>query len=119
MKKLLLIAILSLMAFSVPAQHTKYLEGTYKAFCDTNISITFNKDLTYAGVFNMCEGFAKVSGTYKIVDDAIIEMTLQDFGTFKAFDILKQDDMNILSMMADNPFACGNCPAGENWYEAN
>jgi hypothetical protein len=110
MKRVVLFFFAALCSALVMGQKT-FVEGTYKPECDA-VSITFNKDLTFEANINNCEGYEKITGTYKVTGDEIF-LTTKDFESIVMFKLGESKDQ--IAQTRINQLACGNCDEGDFW----
>jgi hypothetical protein len=111
MKKLFSLLFVVFVATTAWSQQKTLMMGTYKPECDM-VSITFNSDLTFEAQVNICEGYEKWTGTYKVNGNDIL-CTTKDFEAIVLFTLGDNNDQIIETKI--NQFACGNCDEGDAW----
>jgi hypothetical protein len=112
MKKLFSILFVVFIATTAWSQQKTLTMGTYKPDCDM-VSITFNSDLTFEAQVNLCDGYEKWTGTYKVNGNDIL-ITTKDLESIIFFTLGESSDF--ITETRVNQLACGNCDEGDSWF---
>jgi len=111
-KKLFSLLFVVFITTTAWCQQKTLTMGTYKPECDM-VSITFNSDLTFEAQVNLCDGYEKWTGTYKVNGNDIL-VTTKDFESVVLFTL--SDDTDYINQTRVNQLACGKCDESDSWF---